>query len=163
MPRAAARCATTARTAGRILAALGCAIAVSLLGGGIAAIWLPWPAGVIVAIALGAAAFIVVMRGLRLLDDERRASERQTAARADGRNLLRAAVRGASIPELEATALDRARDLYGPDANLAVESVENVGTSTVGHGQFIATVYVRRLPAAAPAAAEVSIQEVSTS
>jgi hypothetical protein len=79
----------------------------------------------------------------------------------DGRDLLRANVRAASIPELESAALARARDLYGPDANLTVEAVENIATSSMGEHQFIAAVYVRRLPGLAPAPAVLksSVQE----
>jgi hypothetical protein len=68
------------------------------------------------------------------------------AAKPDPRDLLRAVVRGASIPELESAALNRARDLYGLDADLTVVGVENVATASAP-GLFVANVFIRHSPA----------------
>lgn len=65
--------------------------------------------------------------------------------RLGGPDVLFAVVHGNSIPELKMAALDKARDLYGPDAQLQIERVENVATSVAAEGSFRAYVYVRCL------------------
>jgi hypothetical protein len=65
------------------------------------------------------------------------------ARRAEGGDVLAASVYGNSIPELREAALARARGLYGPRADLAVESIGTIGTSFSIRGQFHAQVDVR--------------------
>lgn len=62
-----------------------------------------------------------------------------------GGDMLGATVRGDSVSELKAAALLKAAELWGPDADLAIESVGSVGTALGSRGRFIATVYVRCL------------------
>ena len=68
------------------------------------------------------------------------------ARRAEGGDRLQADVRGNSIPELRAAALEEAAELWGPGAQIEVESVGTVYTcSRAGYPAFSACVYVRCL------------------
>lgn len=59
--------------------------------------------------------------------------------------MLTAKVRGADIPALEAAAMERARDFFGPNADLSLGDVRDIYTSCVGRQDFLATVTVRYL------------------
>jgi hypothetical protein len=70
-----------------------------------------------------------------------------------GPDLLIADVFGDSVPALKTAALDQARELYGEDAELAVERVGTIKTSAFpGRGKFETWVRVRCLnfPGKAP-------------
>ena len=61
-----------------------------------------------------------------------------------GEDTLTANVYGDDLPGLRMAALDKARKLYGPDAVLQIEAVQNIGTSIV-EAEFRARVIVRRI------------------
>lgn len=65
--------------------------------------------------------------------------------RTDGADTLCAQVYGDSIPALKLAALDKARELYGPDAELRIEGTGAINTSSLGEGKFWAYVTVRCL------------------
>lgn len=61
-------------------------------------------------------------------------------------NLLAATAYGGSIEAIKMAALDSARELYGPDALLQIESMSRVSTAArQDRGKFVAKVYVRRV------------------
>ncbi len=66
--------------------------------------------------------------------------------RTGGPDILQAHVYGDSIPALKMAALDVARELYGPDADLRIEHVDPIQTA-VRHskGKFCTSVQVRCL------------------
>jgi hypothetical protein len=65
--------------------------------------------------------------------------------RLNGPDVLAALVHGDDIPALKMAALDRARELYGPDAVLQIEEVGTIRTACSPKGQFCTCVYVRCL------------------
>lgn len=67
------------------------------------------------------------------------------ARRAKGGDVLAAGVRGDSVPELHAAALLKAAELWGPEAELAVEETDTVFTCSSGPDKFHAQVTVRCL------------------
>lgn len=73
------------------------------------------------------------------------AAEAQAPLPLHGPDVLRASVSADSLPGLGRAALDEARDLYGPDAELAVESTAYVATWGGPRGSFRGEVRVRCL------------------
>lgn len=67
------------------------------------------------------------------------------ARRAAGGDVLQVMVSGDSVPVMHAKALCHAEQLWGPGAELAVESTGTVRNSTGSHGPFHADVRVRCL------------------
>lgn len=65
--------------------------------------------------------------------------------RLGGPDVLDAFVHGDDIPALKMAGLDRARELYGPDAALAIEHVDSISTSISSKGKFCTHVHVRCL------------------
>lgn len=66
--------------------------------------------------------------------------------RAHGEDILVAHAYGNDLPGLRMDALDHARRLFGPEAVLQVESVENITTAfSKSRGAFTATIIVRRV------------------
>lgn len=70
---------------------------------------------------------------------------RPAVPRPAGPDVLNALVYGDDIPGLTRAALDKARDLYGPAAELAVERVGSIDTSCHSKGAFCTRVTVRCL------------------
>jgi hypothetical protein len=65
---------------------------------------------------------------------------------APGPDVLLARVQGNSIADLKLAALDQARELYGPDAQLRIVGLDNIATGTFPEdGKFRTTVTVRCL------------------
>jgi hypothetical protein len=67
------------------------------------------------------------------------------AAKAAGGDLLHAFVKGNSIPKLHAAALEWAADLWGPEAELAVEMTEKISCPSSHHAKYATHVWVRCL------------------
>jgi hypothetical protein len=77
-------------------------------------------------------------------------SENEQEQRISGPDVLSAFVYGDDIPALKMAALDKARELYGPDAHLRIERVGQISAMTIRHmietrGKFAATILVRCL------------------
>jgi hypothetical protein len=67
------------------------------------------------------------------------------AARAAGGDLLNAFVKANSIPKLHAAALGDAAELWGPEAELAVEMTETITSPSSRHAKYATRVWVRCL------------------
>ena len=66
--------------------------------------------------------------------------------RASGPDILNARVQADSIPQMKLAALDQARELYGPDAQLRIVGLDEIYTShSPEDGKFWTTVTVRCL------------------
>jgi hypothetical protein len=72
-------------------------------------------------------------------------NDREQEQRLDGPDVLDAFVFADDIPALKMAALDQARDLYGPDAQLAVERTGRISSGMPSKGKFCAHVLVRCL------------------
>jgi hypothetical protein len=72
--------------------------------------------------------------------------DNELETREGGPDVLLARVQGNSIADLKLAALDQARELYGPDAELRIVGLDNIATSTFPEdGKFRTTVTVRCL------------------
>lgn len=69
----------------------------------------------------------------------------QTGRIAGGADVLVAHAYGNTIPAIQLAALDTARELYGPGAELRIEHTGEIFTSALGRGKFQADVTIRCL------------------